>query len=312
MRTLLFFRKYRRFHGGHLKVWHYFNHVRAAEGYDARVMFDIDSSWDRTNPWSAARDLVVDSLEGLKPDALFVAGRDWQRIEALGLLDQDIPILNLIQHVRHAGEWSIQSRYLPRKAIRICVSQEVADAVQAAGSAGRTVVIPNGVDVPIMSEEGGQRDIDLMIAGLKQPEMARQLAERLQHPGRSVVTLLDALPREEFLDHVARANVTTFLPNIEEGFYLPGLEGMALGTLVVCPDSVGNRAYLVDRQNGFLPPFEIDAIAAAAEEALGVADLERDAMIAEARETAMRHSPESERAAFGQLLNNLDALWESI
>lgn len=309
MRTLLFFRKYRRFHGGHLKVWHYFNHVREAEGFDARVLFDVDSSWDSTNPWSNARDLVIDSLDGVKPDALFVAGRDWQRIESLGLLEQDIPILNLIQHVRHAGEWSIQSRYLSRKAIRICVSEEVANAVQEAGSVGRTVIIPNGVDVPIWDGEATERPVDLLIAGLKQPEMARQLAARMQHPGRSVVTLLDAMPREAFLDELKRARVTLFLPNTEEGFYLPALEGMALGSLVVCPDSIGNRAYLVDQHNGYLPPFDIDAISAASEEALGAPKQQRQTMISAARDTAIRHSPERERTAFSHLLANLDSIW---
>src|SRR5689334_2118129 len=151
LRTILFFRKYRRFHGGHLKVWHYFNHTRATDGFDARVLFDIDSNWDATNPWSEARELVVESAADAQAHAYFVAGRDWQRMDALGLLDNDLPIINFIQHTRHAGDWSIQSRYLTRKAIRICVSDEVARAVEGAGSRGRTIVIPNSVDVPVMS-----------------------------------------------------------------------------------------------------------------------------------------------------------------
>ena len=134
MRTVLFFRKYRRLHGGHLKVWHYFNHTRATGGYDARILFDRDSNWDSSNPWSEVRELVVDAPEDVQAQAYFVAGRDWQRMEALGLLSSDLPIINFIQHTRHADDWSIQSRYLTRKAIRICVSEEVAAAVEGAGS----------------------------------------------------------------------------------------------------------------------------------------------------------------------------------
>ena len=48
---------------------------------------------------------------------------------------------------------------------------------------------------------------------------------------------------------MARARVTLYLPNRLEGFYIPALEGMALGTLVVCPDSVGNRSYCRDGEN---------------------------------------------------------------
>ena len=44
---------------------------------------------------------------------------------------------------------------------------------------------------------------------------------------------------------MARARVTVLVPNPKEGFYLPALEAMALGTIVVCPDCVGNRSFCV-------------------------------------------------------------------
>lgn len=252
MRTVLFHRKYRRLHGGHLKVWHYFNHVLSAPGFDARVLFDIDSSWDGSNPWANARERVVASVADVEPDALFVACRDWQRLDALGLLDQSLPILNLIQHTRHADDWSIQSRYLGRKAIRICVSDEVAAAVANAGSQGPIVVIPNSVDVPVAAQGGGvERSTDLLIAGLKQPVMAGRAKEHFSARGVVLEAFTEHQPRELFLEAMRRARVTLFLPNEEEGFYLPGLEGMALGTVVVCLDCVGNRSYCLPGENAF-------------------------------------------------------------
>jgi glycosyltransferase involved in cell wall biosynthesis len=312
VRTVLFHRKYRRFHGGHLKVWHYFNHVLATPGFDARVLFDVDSSWDRSNPWFDSRDYVVESLNEISPDALFVAGRDWQRLDALGLLDRGLPVLNLIQHVRHADEWSIQSRYLDRKAIRICVSVEVADAIVAAGSNGPTIVIPNSVDLPLLEDQTpAERPIDLLIAGLKQPVMANQLQARLKCPELTIVTLTDHVAREEFLEAMRRARVTLFLPNREEGFYLPALEGMALGTLVVCPDCIGNRAYLSPARNALVPEFALDALAQSTEQALALGMESSSQMVASARETAARHSPSAEREAFARVLNDLDRLWAS-
>ena len=311
MRTVLFHRKYRRFHGGHLKVWNYYNHVLTAPGWDARVHFDPDSSWDRTNPWANERDRVVTSLQDVRADALFVAGRDWQRLDRLGLLDRGLPILNLIQHVRHAEEWSIQSRYLARKAIRICVSQEVADAVEAADSRGPTVVIPNGVDVPRGQEIAADgRPVDLLIAGLKQPVLARRLAEQLGR-GRSVELFTEHVPREAFLAAMGRARVSLFLPNEEEGFYLPALEGMALGTLVVCPDCIGNRSFCLDGVNAFRPDYEAGAVADAAETALTLPEDARAAFLATARKTAENHSLEAERNSFHRVLAQLDALWTS-
>lgn len=308
MRTVLFFRKYRRFHGGHLKVWHYFNHTLAADGFDARVLFDVDSNWDSSNPWSDVRDRVVDSPADANAHAYFVAGRDWQRMEGLGLLDRDVPIINFIQHTRHAGDWSIQSRYLTRKAIRICVSEEVAQAVQAAGSRGRTIVIPNSIDVPVLEEERQPRPIDLLIAGLKQPEMAIQAAAALRKPGRRIEVLDDYVPRGEFLTKIRSAHNVLFLPNREEGFYLPALEGMALGALVICPDCTGNRGFMNGR-NAMFPSFDLPALVEAAETSLTMPESMRVEMLEEARATVARHEPEAERAAFGDVLRNLDQLW---
>lgn len=310
VRTVLFHRKYRRFHGGHLKVWNYFNHVIAAPGFDARVLFDENSSWDESNPWTAARDRIIARADEIEPDILFIAGRDWQRLEDQGLLERDVPVLNLIQHVRHTDDWSVQSRYLDRKAIRICVSQDVADAVAATGTSGPIFAIPNGIDVPFgESPELAERPVDLLIAGLKQPAMALRAAEALAAPGRTIEVFTDLVRRDEFLNGMRRARVTLYLPNECEGLYLPALEGLALGTIVVCPEYVGSRAFLQSGHDGFLPSYKFDEVIAATENALTLSDTEMERVRSNARETAQRHSMETERRAFTEILENLDRLW---
>jgi hypothetical protein len=310
VRVVLFHRKFRRFTGGHLKVWHYFNHVLTAPGFDARVHFDVNSSWDRSNPWLQSPDRVVKSLDGLKPDALFVAGRDWQRLNQLGILERGIPILNLIQHVRHGADWSIQSDFLARKAIRLCVSQEVADAVQEAGSHGPIVVIPDGIDVPIVSaDDSSARPVDLLIAGLKQPAMATRAATQLARTGRSIEVLTDPLLRDDFLDAMRRARVTLFLPNETEGFYLPALEGMALGTIVVCPDCVGNRSFCIPGVSAFRPAFRFDDLVQDTEAALTMEDSAAEALRRGAVATVRNYSLDTERRRFHQVLADLDGLW---
>jgi glycosyltransferase involved in cell wall biosynthesis len=312
VRVVLFHRKYRRFTGGHLKVWHYFNHVLAAPGFDARVHFDANSSWDRSNPWLQTPDRVVRSLDGMNPDVLFVAGRDWQRLDQLGMLEGGTPILNLIQHVRHGADWSIQSNYLDRKAIRLCVSQEVADAVEEAGSQGPIVVIPNGIDAPIVAPgDTSARPVDLLIAGLKQPAMAARAATQLARTGRSIEVLTDRLSRDDFLDAMRRARVTLFLPNETEGFYLPALEGMALGTIVVCPDCVGNRSFCLPQVNAFRPAFDLDDLVQETETALTMEEPAAEALRRGAFATASNYSLDAERQRFHEVLADLDALWAS-
>jgi glycosyltransferase involved in cell wall biosynthesis len=219
-----------------------------------------------------------------------------------------LPIINFIQHTRHADDWSIQSRYLTRKAIRICVSEEVAAAVQGTGSRGRTIVIPNSIDVPVQEETHSERSLDLLIAGLKQPEMAHQAALALQKAERSIEVLDDHVPREQFLAKIASAHNVLFLPNMDEGFYLPALEGMALGALVICPDCIGNRGYMNDR-NGMFPSYDLPTIVNAVESAMTMREQERASKLTLARETAARHQPAAERAAFSDVLGDLDHLW---
>ena len=307
---MLFHRKFRRFTGGHLKVWHYFNHVLTAPGFDARIHFDVNSSWDTSNPWLHSSDRIVQSLDELNPAALFVAGRDWQRLDQLGILDRGIPVLNLIQHVRHGADWSIQSNFLDRKAIRLCVSQEVADVVEAAGSQGPIVVIPNGIDVPtVPPDDASARSNDLLIAGLKQPAMATRAAEQLARTGRTIETLTDRVGRGEFLDAMRRARVTLFLPNETEGFYLPALEGMALGTIVVCPDCVGNRTFCIPGVNMLRPAFVFDDLVRDTELALTMDAAAAETLRRAAVETVSNYSLDAERRKFHDVLVDLDALW---
>ena len=228
----------------------------------------------------------------------------------LGLLDRDIPILNLIQHVRHADEWSIQSQYLKRKAIRICVSPEVEEAVIGAGSCGPTLVIPNGVDIPDLgSDAESARPVDLLVAGLKQPVLAARVTEALASPELTIALLTEHVDQAAFLDAMRRARVTLFLPNEEEGFYLPAVEGMSLGTLVVCPDCVGNRSFCLPGVNSLRPDYRFVAVVEAARVALSLPEDERRRMLDHARATAGVHSLAAERNAFEKVLGDLDRLW---
>ena len=120
--------------------------------------------------------------------------------------------------------------------------------------------------------------------------------------------LTENLPRDAFLERIRAAQNVLFLPNMEEGFYLPALEGMALGALVICPDCIGNRAFM-DGANGLLPEFTLDAVVAAAETALAMPESDRERMLEAAAGTARRHQPDQERAAFSDVLRDLDALW---
>src|SRR4051794_29637786 len=128
-KLVLFHRDFQRFTGGHLKVWDYFSHVAASPAFEPRIAFTPESKWDATNPWSAVRDRVAD----WKPndaDVLFLAGPDWQALADDQRSNPGRPIINLIQHQRHADHSSELRGFLKHKAVRICVSEEVAAAIR--------------------------------------------------------------------------------------------------------------------------------------------------------------------------------------
>jgi glycosyltransferase involved in cell wall biosynthesis len=309
---VLFFRDFKRFTGGDLKVWDYFNHVRSSPSHEAWIRFTENSVWENLNPWSAAQEHIVRFGEPFRPDVLFLSGVDWQMIERADRPESPIPIVNLIQHIRHACPEDKLGRYrfLPHKAIRICVSPEVTRALEQTGRVrGPLFTIPDAIDLETVTgfRRGEPRELDLLMIANKQPDRGREILEQLSDAGHAHIVDVRS-PRDEVLGLMGRAAVTVFVPNPKEGFYLPALEGMALGTIVVCPDCVGNRSYCIDRENSFRPAHAVDAIVADAREALARRN-ELSEMIESAAATASRHDLRDERTAFLEILGRVDDLW---
>ena len=311
-KLVLFHRNFTGFTGGHLKVWHYFSHVLSSPAHDARIAFTTESKWDNTNPWfPVARQQAP--WEPHKADILFLAGLDWRGLPEEDRPDFPKPIINLIQHPRHADKDSELRGFLRNRAIRICVSEEVAADIQATGEVnGPVLTIPNGIDLSASAQKPfEERTIDLLICGMKAPELARKLARSIKAPKRKVQCLTEQMPRSEYLARISDARVAVFLPRPVEGFYLPALEGMACGAVVVCPDCEGNRGFCIDGTNCFRPPQDEEEIRAATLRALALSEMEQDEMQEHARKTVQQHSLESERASFLNILERVDELWKA-
>jgi hypothetical protein len=319
MKTVLFFRRWANASGGHMKVRDYFDHVRSAPGYEPYLWLAPDSVWDETNPWWDVRDSVVRDFDPTEADILFVEGVDWHRLPAAKRTDYPVPVVNLIQGVRHAAPEDPLQRYrflyeaLSFKAIRICVSPEVATAVEATGKAhGPVFTIPNGIDVDAVKAMGhaSRKDIDLLVVADKEPERGREIAARLKKPGRTTQLHDEPVAREDFLRLLGRARVITFVPTSAEGFYMPALEAMALGSLVVCPDVIGNRSFCIDGENCLRPPNSDDEIVRATESALED-DEALEVMVERARSTARGHDLRDERKAFLEILADAERIWRT-
>jgi glycosyltransferase involved in cell wall biosynthesis len=313
-KTLLFYRDYQRFTGGHLKVWHYYEHVRSSGLYKPELAFSAGSVWDASNPWLPVRGSVLADPLSIKPDALFLGGRDWINAAEIIRHAGDVPIVNIIQNVTHADPGLLRG-FLKNKAVRICVSSEVADAVLETGEVnGPVYAIPNGLATdelpPPLSP--GRRDIDLLVVGNKAPKLAELIVPQLKALGINFQALLERAPRHEFLERINRARVTLFLPRKREGFYLPQMEGMALETVVVCADCVGNRSFSQPGVNCFRAEGGALAMVKAAQQALALTPVAREAMLAAGRRTVAGHTMAGERTAFLKILADLEGLWRTI
>jgi len=108
---------------------------------------------------------------------------------------------------------------------------------------------------------------------------------------------------------MARARVTVHLPAKVEGAYLPALESMALGALVVCPDCLGNRSFCRDGETCLVPVRSEEAILEAACAALGESADALAPLLAGARLECAGRTLAAERARFLEILGRVDELW---
>ena len=316
VRTVWFHRAYERFTGGHLKHAHYFDHVRRAQGFAPVMTFgnapqeEPSLLAERERLWPASDHLAAEWTPARR-DVLFVAGTDWRYLDANGLADLPNPRINLVQHVRHAHPGTELHGYLDRRAVRVCVSEEVADAVCATGRAnGPVLAIPNGIETAQFPPSCAERRPDVLIVAYKRPDVGRELADLLGRRGVPHRLLAEFLDRGAFLALLAETDIAVCLPRPEEGFYLPALEAMAAGCTVVTMDCVGNRGFCRHEDN-CLVGTDAESLGDAVLSARSMPAAERELLRYSAAQTVRGHALSTERARFHAVLKDIDRIWHA-
>lgn len=294
---ILFHRDFLGYTGGHGKVWDYFNHALAL-GLDARVYLTPASLRDGSNPWMTVAERVEPIWEPERAELLFLAGLDWEALPEG--IPPGLPVINLIQHVRHADPALPWRQFLRRPAWRVCVSQAVADAIIATGEVqGDVRLIPAALNLPAIAPAMQVRT-KVFIGALKNPALGRALHAWLVARGWPVELCDEWVPRKAFLQALTRARTAVLLPHPTEGFFLPGLEAMALDCAVIMPPCQGSGQYAENGRNCLMPEASlqglIDALERLQDGAVHVA------LRAAGRSTAQRYTLAGERAALAALL----------
>lgn len=289
---MLFTRHYPGVLGGIMKVFDYVGHVRASGRFEP-VLHLRPGSLD-PRPFLPPDIRIVADPVGA--DAYFVAGLDWRVLDEAGIDTAERPVINLLQGFRHLDRRDALHAYFERRALRICVSEPLARAVLAEGRAnGPVVAVPNGVDLDALAPFARASRERVFIAGLKNAALAFDVAELLRDA--DVDLCVERVSREVFLRRMAACAVTVALPFPFEGFYLPALEAMALGSAVVLSYACGPASYCIDGKNALVVAGDAAAIAAAVR--LLLRDRKRrDALREAGLRTARQHSLFDERRAF--------------
>ena len=322
-RTIWFHRAFKAVTGGEIKHSHYFSHARRMADFSARITFTGEPlnealAGERRRLWPVGSADGAADWTPAEDDVLFLAGTDWRYLTAMGLDGSDHPRIDLVRHPRHAEPDTELWSYLPRPAIRICVSAEVADAIAGTGRPrGPVVAIPDATELPPWDWGDAapcaaweRRPRPVVVVGYKRPELAASLSERLRRDGVEHDVFTRVLERGSFLARLAETRVAVCLPDPTGGFNLPALEAMACGCVVVTLDAVSDRSFCRDGENCIVAGADAERLARAVGHAFWLSEDVRGGLLARAADTVAAHALHVERSRFHAVLRDVDGLWD--
>ena len=292
--------------GGALKVRHYYEHAREWSNNTA-IYMPPDIELRASNPWFKYRHDVTRIIDWDKVNIMFISGWGWQRfIPHQYHFHRPFTVVYLVQHPRKL--MPIDSRYhdLRKPAIRICYSGALAEMARNLGIVNGPVhMIPAGIELkPLIDSKSRPKSIDILIVSLKNQEAGRALESMLVRAQIKAHVLDKLMSRELFLEALAKARIVVCLPNASEGFYLPALEAMAMGALVICPDVFGND-YCKHNYNCLVPDYQCEEMFNAIQKALAMNAGERNRILLNAEISANQHDLSIERKRFHQILASI-------
>lgn len=221
-----------------------------------RLLEDPGVRWGRLGEFAVDRDELV----------LFSWPPQWRDVtRALYRRTPVSRVVHLIQNVRHANPSFVDGygrRLLRRPMSRISINSEVERAIQHLvpkdKSTSPRCVVPLGHDVEYFWRERKhsiRRPVRVGYTGWKS-DLGERIAGQLEGRAFRFEGVFGEAGWEELAALYEWADVFLGTPNSEEGFYLPALEAMAAGTIVVVPDVGGNRSYCVFGTNCIGVEFE--------------------------------------------------------
>ena len=163
--------------------------------------------------------------------------------------------IHLLQNTR-VGEIQFEGGYsyrlLSKKLRRICITDEVFENVKKCVTHKRLLeIIPHGFDFDVFDKAPKKNDKKVLLVNLFKGDFGLKIVKYFQNDNRisNINICRKGISWRELIINYKRSSIFISTPLPEEGLYLPGLEAMAAGNLVITPDCYGNRFYCDFKDN---------------------------------------------------------------
>lgn len=219
-------------------------------------------------------------------------------------------IIHIIQNTRHAASWfenGYAIRLLSRPMRRIAISKIVSDAIKPfVNPDSECKVIPLGHKADYFSKyrrSGFKSPLRIGYTSWKS-DFGHRLRDIFSGDRRFVFKSIDEFVNWPTLrKFYSSIDVFVGTPLEKEGFYLPGLEAMAAGCIVLMPDAEGNLAYCNYGENCIF--YELENVESARKAIIDIRDAETSqiqSIRTSANNTVEEFSLENERRLFAQFV----------
>ncbi|MBA2714751.1 MAG: glycosyltransferase family 4 protein [Rubrobacteraceae bacterium] len=312
--------------GGVVKIFDYVNHARSL-GYEPIIacpesykpglpLFEM-ARFSDISPANGIRFTDLEKVAVGPHDLAFLSWPTHYQIAEprFSRWTRHEQVVFIVQNIRWANpKWTngYALRLLSRPMARIMTNDVVLEAVKPyLNETSMTEVILLGNESGFFAKErsgGFGTPVKVGYTTWKSgvgDEVARLLAD---DPAFAFRAIRDPVGWRELKELYQWSDVFLATPLAEEGFYMPGLEAMAAGAVVISSDAGGNRAYCRFGENCVGVGFEDAAGYVGALEGLRDGPVEEVERLRQAGyETVGRHTLEHERERFGEFMGRLTA-----
>lgn len=315
--------------GGVLKIFDYVNHARGLgyepmiccpEDYDAGLPLFQISRFSSITPENGVCFTGLDRVT-VGPDELAFLSwpTHYQIVEPrMSRWTKHEQIIYIVQNVRWANPHWIHGyalRLLSRPMARIMTIDPIYEAIKPyLNPTSMSEVIRIGHDAAFFSKSrsGGLSEPVKVGYTTWKSNVGDQIARLLPESGFEFRAIRNPVGWRELRELYHWSDVFLATPLAEEGMYLPGLEAMAAGAIVISPDAGGNREYCRFGENCLYARFADAGSYAEVLRSLRSAGAEKvEALRRAGYETVGHYTLEREAERFGEFMRRLTERLES-